>query len=111
MKHRHRHHHAGIHPSGAGPANLDSLPIGATGEVLAIMGERRFRRRLMEMGLLEGSRLRVVKFAPAGDPIQIQVNDYFLSLRRHEAAKIVVMQRSPDTIANSGESHRENPSG
>jgi len=44
----------------------------------------------MEMGLLAGSRLRVVKLAPAGDPIQIQVNDYFLSLRRSEAATITV---------------------
>ena len=44
----------------------------------------------MEMGLLEGSNLRVVKFGPMGDPIQIQVNDYFLSLRRNEAARIIV---------------------
>jgi ferrous iron transport protein A len=74
-----------------GPANLDTLPLGTTGIVLAITGERELRRRLMEMGLLEGSRLRVVKFAPTGDPIEIQVNDYFLSLRREEAARIVVM--------------------
>lgn len=88
----HRHRHRGGVIAG-GPANLDTLPLGAEGVVMAITGERRFRRRLMEMGLLEGSRLRVVKFAPTGDPIQIQVNDYFLSLRRNEAARIIVMPK------------------
>lgn len=73
------------------PMNLDTMEIGSVSYVLAITGERKLRRRLMEMGLLEGSRIRVVKFGPSGDPIQIQVNDYFLSLRRNEAAKVVVM--------------------
>lgn len=82
----------------SGPANLDELPLGASGTVMAITGERKLRRRLMEMGLLEGSRLRVVKFAPTGDPIQIQINDYFLSLRRNEAAHIVVVVEGPVEI-------------
>ena len=80
---------------GVGPVNLDELPVGSSGKVTAITGERALRRRLMEMGLLEGSRLRVVKFAPSGDPIEIQVNDYFLSLRRSEAARIIVMPNGP----------------
>lgn len=73
------------------PANLDTLEVGSVCYVLAITGERKLRRRLMEMGLLEGSRIRVVKFGPSGDPIQIQVNDYFLSLRRNEASKVIVL--------------------
>jgi Fe2+ transport system protein FeoA len=93
MRARHRHRHGAVLPA-TGPANLDTLPLGAEGVVMAITGERRFRRRLMEMGLLEGSRLRVVKFAPTGDPIQIQVNDYFLSLRRMEASRIIVMRKA-----------------
>ena len=76
---------------------LDLMPIGARGVITCINGERRKRRRLMEMGLLEGSRLRVVKFAPTGDPIEIEVNDYFLSLRRNEAAEIVVRDAAPDS--------------
>jgi Fe2+ transport system protein FeoA len=80
------------------PVNLDALPVGATGIVMAITGERKLRRRLMEMGLLEGSRLRVVKFAPGGDPVEIKVNDYFLSLRRSEAARIVVLPKSAATM-------------
>ena len=69
---------------------LDLLQVGEGGVVVDLGGERQMRRRLMEMGLLAGSRLRVVKLAPAGDPIQIQVNDYFLSIRRSEAATIIV---------------------
>jgi Fe2+ transport system protein FeoA len=76
--------------SQAGPVNLNELKIGNKCEIVAISGERKLRRRLMEMGLLEGSQLRVVKFGPTGDPIQVQVNDYFLSLRRNEAARVVV---------------------
>lgn len=72
------------------PVTLDSLPIGARGLVLNINGERKLRRRMMEMGVLEGSRLRIVKLAPTGDPIQVKVNDYFLSIRRKDAATIVV---------------------
>jgi Fe2+ transport system protein FeoA len=83
------------------PVNLDSLPVGSTGTVMAITGERKLRRRLMEMGLLEGSRLRVVKFAPGGDPIEIKVNDYFLSLRKSEAARIVVLPKSTATNEES----------
>ena len=73
-----------------GLVTLDRLPLGACGVIQSIDGERRLRRRLMEMGLLEGSRLRVVKFAPSGDPIEVKINDYFLSLRLSDAAKIVV---------------------
>ena len=87
---RHGHGHGGMHKI----ANLDQLPVGAVGLVMAITGERQLRRRLMEMGLLEGSRLRLVKFAPSGDPLQIQVNDYFLSLRKSEAARIVVQVKN-----------------
>ena len=83
------------HAHGKGPVNLDALPVGSVGKVLLITGERKLRRRLMEMGLLEGSRLRIVKYAPAGDPIEIQVNDYFLSLRRSEAARIIVEPDGP----------------
>ena len=46
--------------------------------------------RLMEMGMVPGSEVRVVKFAPLGDPIQICVRNYHLALRRNEARAITV---------------------
>lgn len=81
---------------------LDTLPIGGRGIVVGIQGERRLRRRIMEMGLLEGSRLRVVKFAPTGDPIQIKVNDFFLSIRRADAAGITVRAADKETDFQNG---------
>lgn len=78
--------------------NLSSMQVGGQGTIISLLGRRCLRRRLMEMGLIEGSKLRVVKFAPTGDPIEIQVNDYFLSLRREDADRIIVdPQKSSNT--------------
>ena len=70
--------------------SLVDLPLGQHAEIVSIDCERRLSRRLMEMGLLPGTRLRVVRVAPLGDPIELRVRNYSLSLRRAEAAKIAV---------------------
>jgi Fe2+ transport system protein FeoA len=46
--------------------------------------------RLMEMGLLVGTPVELVRFAPLGDPVEIKVRGYHLSLRRHEAEQILI---------------------
>ena len=46
--------------------------------------------RLLEMGLLSGTRVEVVRYAPLGDPIDLKVRGYHLSIRKHEAAMICV---------------------
>ena len=48
------------------------------------------RRRLLEMGFVSGTALRVVRYAPFGDPIQVELHGYHLSLRRSEARDILV---------------------
>ena len=48
------------------------------------------RARLLEMGLLLGTPVEIVRFAPMGDPIELKVRGYHLSLRRHEADQILV---------------------
>jgi Fe2+ transport system protein FeoA len=48
------------------------------------------KSRLMEMGLLVGTRVELVRFAPLGDPVEIKVRGYNLSLRKHEAEQILV---------------------
>jgi ferrous iron transport protein A len=48
------------------------------------------RARLLEMGLLVGTIVEIVRFAPLGDPIELKVRGYHLSLRRHEADQILV---------------------
>ncbi|MHC4409628.1 MAG: FeoA family protein [Planctomycetota bacterium] len=70
--------------------SLADLPVGRHAEIVSIDCERRLSRRLMEMGLLPGTRIRVVRVAPLGDPIELRVRNYSLSVRRDEAAKIAV---------------------
>jgi ferrous iron transport protein A len=72
------------------PLTLDQLKMGARGRVAAVDGETAIVQRLFEMGLLEGEELEVIGFAPLGDPIEIRLRDYRLSLRRSEAAGIQV---------------------
>jgi Fe2+ transport system protein FeoA len=69
---------------------LADLPLEQRAEIASIDCERPLARRLMEMGLLPGTEVRVVRVAPLGDPIELRVRNYSLSLRRAEAAKIAV---------------------
>jgi Fe2+ transport system protein FeoA len=61
--------------------------------VHAVGGPRAFRRRLLEMGLVPGTTVRVVTIAPLGDPLQIEVRGGQWSIRRAEAAQIQVAPR------------------
>ena len=69
---------------------LTSLNAGTKGRVVAIDLPATDRPRLMEMGLLVGTPVELVRFAPMGDPVEIKVRGYHLSLRRHEAEHILV---------------------
>lgn len=69
---------------------LDQLQEGQRARVDSILGDDMILQRLMEMGLLEGEEIEVVAFAPLGDPMEIRLRDYRLSLRRTEAARIRV---------------------
>jgi len=70
--------------------SLVDLPFGRHAEIVSIDCGRSLSRRLMEMGLLPGTRVRVVRVAPLGDPIELRLRNYSLSLRRAEAARIAV---------------------
>ena len=71
-------------------ASLDQLRIGQRACIEAIQGQDGLVQRLLEMGLLEGEEVEVVGVAPLGDPMEIRLRDYRLSLRRSEAARISV---------------------
>ena len=58
--------------------------------IRSIGGPRAFRRRLMEMGLVPGTPVQVIDVAPLGDPLEIEVRHGRLSIRKREAAQIVV---------------------
>lgn len=69
---------------------LSSLAPGASAKVTAINVTGSGRGRLMEMGLLVGTSVELIRFAPLGDPVEIKVRGYHLTLRRHEADQILV---------------------
>ena len=69
---------------------LTRLPIGRDARVTAVNGEGRVTRRLMEMGVIPGVSVQVVKMAPFGDPIEVRVRGYSLAMRRTEADAIEV---------------------
>jgi len=74
------------------PLPLADLPVGASCIVRALSCQRGLARRLMEMGLLPGTAVTVTRVAPLGDPVQLRVRDYALSIRRTEANAIQVTQ-------------------
>lgn len=69
---------------------LRNLPIGTRAKVVAVHGNNAITKRLMEMGVVPGVSLRVVKSAPFGDPLEIRVRGYHLAMRRSEADAIEV---------------------
>lgn len=71
--------------------SLDLLPIGRKARVESVEGADALVQRLLEMGLLEGEEVEVIGCAPLGDPIEVRLRDYRLSLRRNEAARVRVL--------------------
>lgn len=69
---------------------LDKLPLGAGAVVLEVGGEGALRLRLLDMGIIPKTRVTLIKRAPFGDPIEIRLRGYELTLRNEDAAKIVV---------------------
>lgn len=69
---------------------LTSVAVGQTATVTEINLPPAARPRLMEMGLLIGTKVELVRFAPMGDPVEIKVRGYNLTLRKSEAEQILV---------------------
>ena len=70
---------------------LDEFEIGETGLIKKVEGEGRLRRRLFDMGITPGADVLLKKKAPLGDPIEVTVRGYELSLRKDEA-KLVTLE-------------------
>lgn len=69
---------------------LKNTPVGETVKVVKLDGEGAVKRRIMDMGITKGVELFVKKVAPLGDPIEITVLGYELSLRKSDADMIIV---------------------
>jgi ferrous iron transport protein A len=73
---------------------LSEVQPGQLVEVVAIAGQSAFRRRLMELGLVPGTRVELVRVAPLGDPVELLVRGASLSIRKAEASVIEVSASS-----------------
>lgn len=71
-------------------ASLAEIAIGGSAEIVMVACPRQVTRRLLEMGLLPGTTVRVMRLAPLGDPIELALRGYSLSIRRADAALIQV---------------------
>lgn len=69
---------------------LGQLKLGVPGRILAVGGSGQLRNRLLDMGLTPGTVVTVAKTAPLGDPIELELRGYVLSIRLEDAEKITV---------------------
>ena len=74
----------------AHPGCLDRIAVGLSARITAVNGGDATALRLLEMGLTPGASVRVVAHAPLGDPLELEVRGYRLSLRRSDAARVAV---------------------
>ena len=74
---------------------LNDLKVGQSGVITAVGGEGALRLRLLDMGLIPKTRVRVQKVAPMGDPIQIQIRGYELTISREDAQRIELQEEEP----------------
>jgi ferrous iron transport protein A len=75
---------------------LNNFKVGETGIITSIKGEGRIRRRMLDMGLTTGTEVYLRKVAPLGDPIEVTLRGYELSLRKSEAETIELEMKEGD---------------
>lgn len=71
-------------------ATLAALEVGATAKIIGVNGESAAARRLLEMGVVPGASVRIIKSAPFGDPLEVRVRNSHLAIRKSEANTIFV---------------------
>ncbi|MEI6658437.1 MAG: ferrous iron transport protein A [Planctomycetota bacterium] len=73
--------------------SLDDVPVGSTVRVRDVAGGDAVAIRLLEMGVTPGVEIRLVGKAPFGDPLELELRGYRLSIRRQEAARVAIGDR------------------
>ena len=71
---------------------LKDLPIGKTAKVISVGGEGALRQHFLDMGLIPTASVTMVKYAPMGDPVEVRIHSYELTLRLADAEKIEVSE-------------------
>lgn len=87
---------------------LNELRSGEQGRIISVAGAGALRRRLMDMGLTPGTSVMIRKVAPLGDPVELHLRGYELTLRKEDAASVTVSKCSEENAcgAASGECGR-----
>lgn len=70
--------------------SLDKLKINQKGTIIAVKGQGLVRRRLFDMGVTPGALVTLIKLAPLGDPLEINIRNYELTLRKDEAKNVIL---------------------
>lgn len=76
------------------PIPLSDIPVGQSGVIVALGVAGALRRRLLALGLITGETVTVTRVAPLGDPLELEVKGYRLSLRKGEAGQIMIAPRA-----------------
>lgn len=79
---------------------LDQFVPGDQGEVVKVGGQGAIRRRLLDMGITPGTRILLIKTAPMGDPFEITLRGFNLSIRKEDARYIELKMDSPEEESN-----------
>ena len=87
------------------PMTLDKLAIGGTALIRTVGGEGSLRQHFLDMGMIPGQEVKLTKYAPLGDPMELLINGYSLTLRKADAARIEISQVSdeapePQTVSD-----------
>jgi Fe2+ transport system protein FeoA len=80
---------------------LSDIQTGHVVQIVSIAGQSSFRRRLMELGLVPGTRVELVRVAPLGDPVELLVRGASLSIRKAEASVIEVVPSTATAAENA----------
>ena len=81
---------------------LKDITTGRTAKVVAVNGEGALRRRLLDMGITPRTLITVRKVAPLGDPVELTLRGYSLTLRKEDAARIVVEEEAAGACGDCG---------
>ncbi|MFR2345664.1 MAG: FeoA family protein, partial [Acutalibacteraceae bacterium] len=91
---------------------LKELPAGKTATVQTVGGEGALRQHFLDMGLIPGADVTMVKFAPMGDPLEVRIHGYELTLRLADAEKIKIVRvrdAAPESRRRGGEKPISHP--
>lgn len=86
---------------------LSDLEIGKTAKIVSVGGSGALRQHFLDMGLIQGAEITVIKYAPMGDPVEIRIHGYELSLRLEDAERIEIGQSYHKDITNANKITRK----